>query len=116
MIIKLKKFCLNINKSQEETVITKFRKELLNAGGIDICYPDFKFDKKVEVISYSVYAYTLAGEYSIKVKGTKKFNKDVKKLIKEMRRNERLNIEDVKVKLEDGTIKTLNSVTVKIRN
>lgn len=101
--------------SQDETIKIMTKQELLNAGGINIYFPNFDFDTKIKVISYEVSAYTIDGDFTIRVKGTTRFNNEVKELIRRMKRNQRFYIENIKVKLEDGTVRKLSPVTVKIR-
>ena len=101
--------------AQEYKSITLTKKELIDAGGINIYFKNFNFETDVKVISYVASAYITAGDISIKVKGTNKFTKDVIDLIERAKRNERIYFEEIKVKLEDGTTRKLQPIVVKIR-
>ncbi len=105
----------HIITAQEYKSLTFSKQELLEAGKINIYFENFNFDTEINIISYTAVAGWAGADYEVKVKGTNKFTEDVIFLIKKIKRNGRIYFEDIKVKLADGTIRTLQPIVVKIR-
>ena len=101
--------------AQEYKYMTFSKQELLETGKINIYFENFNFDTEINVISYVAIAGWAGADYEVRVKGTNKFTEDVIFLIENINRNGRIYFEDIKVKLADGTIRTLQPIVVKIR-
>jgi hypothetical protein len=101
--------------SQEYSSVRLTKQELLDAGQIDIYFENFDFNSNIQVIGYEVSAFIPEGDFLIKVKGTNKFSEEVIDLISKLKRGRRIYFENIKVRLEDGTIRTLQPISVKVR-
>ncbi len=110
-------FCLNLHFSfsQEIITMTMTKQELLDKGEITIYFENFNFETNIQIITYTVSAFIREGDFSIEVKGTAKFTGEVRELIKKMIRKQCIYFENIKVKLEDGSIRKLQTIRVKIK-
>lgn len=89
------------------------RNLLLAAGGVDVEMENFDFDMKFKVLSFTVY--TLVDGYikEVSTKGAS-FSTEQMKMIKNLKRNQILVIEQIMVQGPDGTTRKLPSVSFKI--
>lgn len=92
-------------------VITKSL--LLASGGVAAVMKGFDFDLKVTVASYSV-ALNVGGEFKSASATGYNFSPEVNTLLGKVKNNGRVIFEDIKVRMPDGTTRTLPPVTLKV--
>ena len=105
----------NLSFAQEYNKITMSKQELLDAGEINVYYPNFDFDADIQVLSYEVFTHIGGFDAIATVKGTTKFTSQVISLIDRTPRKGRIYFENIKVRLADGTIRKLQPIIVKIK-
>jgi hypothetical protein len=74
---------------------------------------NFDFDLKVTVASYSV-ALNVGGEFKSASATGYNFSGEVSALLAKVKNNGRVIFEDIKVRMPDGTVRTLPPITLKI--
>lgn len=87
---------------------------LLSAGGVASVMENFDFDLKTTVSSYSV-ALNVGGEFKSEAATGAAFTGGVTNLLQKVKNNGRVIFEDIKVRMPDGTVRTLPPVTLKIK-
>ena len=98
----------------QESGGTVGRSLLLSAGGVAAVMQNFDFDLKVTVASYSV-ALNVGGEFKSAMATGYGYNGEVTALLSKVKNNSRVIFEDIKVRMPDGTVRTLPPVTLKIK-
>jgi gliding motility-associated protein GldM len=89
-------------------------KALLAASqGVAAVMEGFEFDLRVSVSSFSMVA-TVKGETAVKPATGNKFTPEQLTLINSLKANSRVTFEDIKVRMPDGSVRTLDSITLKI--
>jgi len=86
---------------------------LLASGGVAAVMKNFDFDLKVTVASYSV-ALNVGGEFKSASATGYNFSGEVSALLAKVKNNGRVIFEDIKVRMPDGTVRTLPPITLKI--
>jgi len=87
---------------------------LLALSGINATMENFDFDLRAKVIEFTLFAYVNEFQIGIKSK-SRKFTTEQKSLIRSQKRGEKIIIENVKIKMPDGTIQIVNDLVYKIR-
>ncbi len=86
---------------------------LMASGGVAAVMKNFDFDLKVTVASYSV-ALNVGGEFKSASATGYNFSGEVSALLAKVKNNGRVIFEDIKVRMPDGTVRTLPPITLKI--
>ena len=86
---------------------------LLASGGVAAVMKGFDFDLKVTVASYTV-ALNVGGEFKSASATGYSFSPEVNALLQKVKNNGRVIFEDIKVRMPDGTTRTLPPVTLKV--
>lgn len=86
---------------------------LMASGGVAAVMKNFDFDLKVTVSSYSV-ALNVGGEFKSASAQGYAYSGEVSALLSKVKNNGRVIFEDIKVRMPDGTVRTLPPVTLKI--
>ena len=86
---------------------------LLASGGVAAVMKNFDFDLKVSVASYSV-ALNVGGEFKSASATGYNFSTEVTNLLQKVKNNGRVIFEDIKVRMPDGTVRTLPPITLKV--
>jgi gliding motility-associated protein GldM len=86
---------------------------LLASGGVAAVMKGFDFDLKVTVASYTV-ALNVGGEFKSASASGYSFSPEVNALLQKVKNNGRVIFEDIKVRMPDGTVRTLPPVTLKV--
>jgi hypothetical protein len=89
-------------------------KALLTAsGGVAAVMEGFDFDLRVTVASFTMVA-SVGGETVSKPANGYNFSAEQTALVNKLKANSRVTFEDIKVRMPDGTVRTLDSITLKI--
>ncbi len=96
---------------KESGVITKAL--LLASGGVAAVMKDFDFDLRVTVASYTV-ALNVGGEFKTASATGYNFTGEITTLLQKVKNNGRVIFEDIKVRMPDGTVRTLPTLTLKV--
>jgi len=86
---------------------------LLASGGVAAVMKGFDFDLKVTVASYTV-SLNVGGEFKSASATGYNFSPEVTALLNKVKNNGRVIFEDIKVRMPDGTVRTLPPVTLKV--
>jgi gliding motility-associated protein GldM len=86
---------------------------ILATGGVASVMENFDFDLKVTVASFTVTA-SVGGDTKSESANGFSFTEAQKGLINKLKPNSRLIVEDIKVRMPDGSVRTLSPVTLKI--
>ncbi len=86
---------------------------LMASGGVAAVMKNFDFDLKVTVSSYSV-ALNVGGEFKSASAQGYAYSGEVSALLSKVKNNGRVIFEDIKVRMPDGTVRTLPPVTLKV--
>ena len=89
------------------------KSELLNLPGVFVKMEGFEFNVKAKIQSFKFVANQNGYLKEIPVKGST-FNNKCKSLIKKAKRNDRIYIEDIKVKMPDGSTRKISPVNLKV--
>lgn len=114
-------------QSQEENkpnVSGRVHKSILASGGISVVMENFDFDFNFYVLDFDVSIVTTGGFTASEswrqgrakkpAKNFAAFNAEQQRLINRCKRGQRVTIENIKVRGDDGSIRYLNDVIVKI--
>jgi hypothetical protein len=96
---------------KESGVITKAL--LLASGGVAAVMKDFDFDLRVTVASYTV-ALNVGGEFKTASATGNNFTGEITTLLQKVKNNGRVIFEDIKVRMPNGTVRTLPTLTLKV--
>ncbi|MGD2035449.1 MAG: GldM family protein [Bacteroidales bacterium] len=91
------------------------KEELLKAGRVYVEMENFDFDLSFEVVSYVMSA-TVPGTYRVReeISRSETFSRSQEDLIRSLLKNQKLMIEEIKVKVPDGSIRKLGSIVFTI--
>jgi gliding motility-associated protein GldM len=89
--------------------------ELMDEDGVFAEIPDFDFDMKFQVLSFIVNIAGTGGFEEKKATQGGRFTQENKNAFKNLSRGQRLYIDDIQVKGDDGTLRTLSPISLKIK-
>lgn len=89
------------------------RTELLSAIGVIADLENFDFDLKFQVLEFDVTA-TIGGFELNKTSKTNMVTEEQRNLLRQLKSGQKVYIENIKIKGEDGTIRTLAPINLKI--
>ena len=92
-------------------VLTK--SALLASGGVAAVMKNFDFDLRVTVASYTM-TLNVGGEFKSASATGYNYTPEVNALLSKVKNNGRVIFEDIKVRMPDGTVRTLPPVTLKV--
>jgi gliding motility-associated protein GldM len=91
------------------------KNELMDEDGVFAEIPDFDFDMKFQVLSFIVNIAGTGGFEEKKATQGGRFTQENKNAFKNLSRGQRLYIDDIQVKGDDGTLRTLSPISLKIK-
>lgn len=91
------------------------KNELMDEDGVFAEIPDFDFDMKFQVLSFIVNIAGTGGFEEKKATQGGLFTQENKSAFKNLSRGQRLYIDDIQVKGDDGTLRTLSPISLKIK-